>query len=249
MSMVRDECAGIKRLLKIKIKTQAKNFIWFYIVAALMLLWSLAAFITGVTQNNNPVKLYNVTDYSFAFFIGMIVGFIVVMLMYRSINARLSVFPQTNTGRFASTLLIEYILATAVSLTALVMYLLYYAVVLVFSVFTENIYFALKTGIGFIAAGFFVHLAYSFLIIAVVELVGVILRKFTYYAAVAFTAAVALAVINLMTFIEHAPDVLAFLIKEPSLRRQQKREHKHLGRVIWMNVIMTFILRLCAATD
>ena len=217
MSMVKNEFAGAISLLRVRIKTQTRNFIWFYIVAAVLLLGALAAFIIGVTQNSESVKHYNVTDWSATLFIGAIIGFIIIMLTYRSINAKLSVFPQTNNSRFVSTLLFDYIFALTVSLTALVMYLLYCCVVKIFSVFTGNLYFALRIDIGFIIAGFFVQLAYSFLVVAFIELVGTLLRKFTYYAAVVFTAACALAIGNLMAVIEYAPKVLAFLVKESSL--------------------------------
>jgi hypothetical protein len=85
------------------------------------------------------------------------------------------------------------------------------------SLFRENIYFALTVDAGFIITGFFVYLVYVFLILSVIELAGTILRKWTYYAAGAFVAGFTLMIVNITHVIEHAPGVLAFLIREPSL--------------------------------
>jgi len=97
------------------------------------------------------------------------------------------------------------------------MYLLHLGVIKTLSAFTDNIYFALNINIGFIFVGFFVYIAYIFLIIATIELAGAALRKWTYYAAVAFTAIWALSIVNVVSVIEYTPKVLAFLINEPSL--------------------------------
>ena len=217
MFMVKGECANIVKLLKVKIWFTGKNFIIFPIIAALMFLSSLAMTIAGVIHSGGEgVNFYQVTDYSSTFVFGLIIAYIVMMFMYRYSNDKLSVFPQTNNARFITTQAVNYIIAVWVGLTILTMYLLYYGAIKILSIFYDSVRFAINFNVGFIVAGFITFILYSFIIVAVIDLIGVILRKWTYYAAAVFTALIALAVVNIMTVIEYAPKALAFLVKEPS---------------------------------
>jgi hypothetical protein len=97
------------------------------------------------------------------------------------------------------------------------MYLINLGTFKLMSVFYDNIIFALNIDIEFIIAGFFVYLAYSFLIVSAIELIGAVLRKWTYYAAVALTTLFALVIVNLPRIIGQLSRIFAFLIAEPSL--------------------------------
>ena len=96
-------------------------------------------------------------------------------------------------------------------------YLIRYIIIWVLMLFMDNVHFALDFDLSFIILGFFVYVAYSLLIVATIELIGVILRKWTYYAIVGFTAALSLLIANFSTVIESASSVAAFLTEEPSL--------------------------------
>jgi hypothetical protein len=158
-----------------------------------------------------------VSDMSVPFFAGAVIGFLILMFLYRQTNAKLSVFPQTNNSRFISSLAINYAIAGVVAIVALIMYLLSLAVFKILSRFVDNIYFALNIDIWFIVFGFFVYLAYIFLFIAFIELIAAILRKWTYYAIAVFVALASLAAVNIAAVVEQAPNALSFLIREPSL--------------------------------
>jgi len=216
MFMVKDEFASIKNLLRVRIKTQARNFVWFFVVMALILVGTLAGTVIGIIRSD-AVSYYNIGDYSTWFLVGMLAGYIIQIAMYRNTNNKLSVYPQTNNSRFISSLLFNIAWVLTLALSVVAIYLIKYGVLSLFSVFIDNIHFALNFDIGFVVAGFFVYAAYSLLFVAVAELIGVILRKWTYYAMVVFTAATSLLVINIMAVIEHTPSALAFLIHEPSL--------------------------------
>ena len=217
MFMVKSEYANIVNLLKVKIKTNGKNFFWFPIIAGILFCGNLAMTVAGIIQSGGKgVNFYQVTDYSTSFFFGMIIAYTIMMFMYREINDKLSMFPQTNTVRFITSVVINCLIAVFVGLTTLVMYLLYYAAIKILSLFYGSVHFALNFDSGFIVAGFITFLLYSFIIAAVIDLIGVILRKWTIYAAVIIITLMALAVVNIMAVIEYAPKVLAFLVKEPS---------------------------------
>ena len=218
MFMVKGEFANIGNLVKVRLKTQAKDFYWFCIVAAIMLCGGIAMTVSGIAGNSDfGVYNYSLTDYSASFFLGVIVAVIVIAFMYRQMNDKLSVFPQTNNSRFISTQILGYMIVVGVAATALVMYLLCYASVSILSAFVDNIYLALDFNAGFIAAGFFIFLAYSFLIVALIELAAACLRKWTYYAAAILTALIVLAIVNIGPVVDYAPKVLSFLINEQSV--------------------------------
>jgi hypothetical protein len=167
--------------------------------------------------NNNDRLYYDVSDLSGFLLFGLIIGLIVSVIIYRTTNVKLSVYPQTNNSRLISSMLLNYFIIVSVLLINLVMYLINLGVFKLMSDFSYNIVFALNINVGFIIAGFFIYLAYSFLIVSIIELIGALLRKWTYYAAVALTTLFVLLVVNFVRVIGHLPGILAFLVSEPSL--------------------------------
>ena len=213
----KEELTNAKNLLRIRLKTQVKPFIWLFIVFALFLLNSLIGTITSIVSNENTIIYNIVSDSSVLWLVAIGVGFVIGNIMYRSTNAKLSVFPQTNNSRFISWLLSNYFLVTAIALALLVTYLVNYGVIMLMSVFIDGIYLVLNVDFGFIVAGFFTYLAYSFLIVAIIEFIGTVIRKWLYYAIVTFVALFSLMIVYLEKTIEYIPRMLSFLIAEPSI--------------------------------
>jgi len=214
--MVKDEYATIKNLLKIRFKTGAKGFMWFAIAIAFLLVWSLSSTVLGITRSET-IRFHNINDYSVMFLASMALMLAIQMFMYKTTNDRLSVYPQTNTSRFVSSLLYSFALVAIFAFTVLIIYLIQYGVFLLVFTFSSNMYFSLNFSMGLLIVGVFVYLAYGLLIVAAIELLGVVLRKWTYYAFVALAAVLTLIVVNLNAFIEGIPNALAFLINESSL--------------------------------
>jgi len=215
--MVKDEFANMQNLLRVRFKTHAKLFMWLFIIYALMLLSSLVSTISSILENINTIHYHIVSDNSVLLLYAIVFGFTVGNIMYRSTNAKLSVFPQTNNSRLVSWLLLNYSVAITIALILLIIYFTNYGVIMLMSVFIDGIHLALNVDFGFIIAGFFVYLMYSFLIIAIIEFVGAVIRKWSYYAIVTFIALFTLMIVNIERVIEHIPRVLSFLIAEPSL--------------------------------
>jgi hypothetical protein len=182
-----------------------------------MLLSSLVGTISSILENIHAMHFYVVSDNSVLALICMVFGFTIGSIMYRSTNAKLSVFPQTNNSRLVSWLLLNYSVAITIALVLLIIYFVNYGVIMLMSVFIDGIHLALNVDFGFVVAGFFVYLMYSFLIIAVIKLIGAVIRKWSYYAIVTFIALFAFMIVNIVRVIEYIPIVLSFLIAEPSL--------------------------------
>ena len=217
MFMVKDEFANVIKLTKVRLRSQSNSWGWFAVAMACILSASLSGMIFAIVRNNNFIHTYTVSDFSWSFFVGILIGCIVRLFTYRKTNAKQSVFPQTNSSRLISSLLVMYYISLITIISVLIMYLLHYGTAVLMSSFTDNIHLELNTGVGFIASGFLASLAYTFLAIAIIELIAAILRKWTPYAGIAFVALFSLAVVNFDRVSEYALNVLAFLIREPSL--------------------------------
>ncbi|MCL2709085.1 MAG: hypothetical protein FWF03_08230 [Defluviitaleaceae bacterium] len=217
MLMVKENYENTRSLLKVRLKTQARGFYWTAAVFAVLLVGSLSAAPIGMIGSEDSLQYYTITDYSVVFFYVIAIIFIIAVFSHRHTNARLSAFPQTNDSRYVSSLLLNFMFAFAVTLAACAAYLAHIGVFKLIAAFGYNICFALDFSAGFIAAGFFVHLAYASLILALLELIGAALRKWAPYAGVALTAVLALLVVNIGFVVENAPVYLAFILREPSL--------------------------------
>ena len=215
---LKDEWVNIRKLLKVKLQLQKKVLPWFLSAWAFMFISSIASPISTILYNNSPPGLsyYNMPDFSVTFFFGLIIAYITLMFLYRSMNDKLSVFPQTNTSRFVTTQAGYYIAAIILALISLISYLCYYGSFKLLSHFAENIYFALNFNAGFVIAGFFTFLIYIFIIIATLELIGTILRRWTYYAIVILTSLVVLGILYIGRVIEYLPSLLSFIVREQS---------------------------------
>ena len=216
MFMVKDEYANMKNLFRVRVKSYTATFIWFFVVITFVFLASLTGTVVGILRSDT-VRYYNITDFSGWMIFGLALGYVLQAFIYRNTNAKLSVYPQTNNSRFISSLLYNYIWVFIAALTVLVAYLLQYGVLSMLSVFVDNIHFALNFDMGFVVAGYFAYVLYVLLLVAVIELIAVILRKWTYYALAAFTAISSLLIVNFSMVIERAPNTLAFLFREASL--------------------------------
>jgi len=217
MFVVKDEYDNIKKLTKVKFTVARKGILFFCFAATVVFLASLTSTIYGIMNQEVSAQFHDVADFSVTFFYVLILVLFVLMRNYRPGNENLSMFPQTNTSRFISSQIINYTLVLCVGYVSLVMYLLYSGAIKILSTLTDNIHVVPGFDIGFVHVGFFIFIAYGFLGVAVIDIVGVILRKWTYYAGSAFIALLILALINSNTVAIYTPRILDFLIGEPSI--------------------------------
>jgi hypothetical protein len=214
--MVKEEYANIKNLLKLRLKLNIKGFVWLLVILSLIIFVPFSESVVRILRGDGII-FYNMADFSIALLIFVGGGFFVQTLMYKGQNDALSVFPQTNNSRFVSSLLCNFIVAFGLVGFVLAVFLVRHFVILLLGVFVDNLYFALDFSVGLMVVGFFVYVIYSLLLVSFFELVGVILRKWTYYAIVAFTAALSLILANMNTVVESLPYVFGFLTGESSV--------------------------------
>ncbi|MCL1883631.1 MAG: hypothetical protein FWF81_07775 [Defluviitaleaceae bacterium] len=217
MFMVKDEWTNTKNLLRVRLKVQVKDFVLLFIIMSLFLGVSLGGTIFRIVRSEYFIRFYNLNDESIMFLFGVVFVIVAQVLSYRNTNNRLSVFPQSNSSRFASSIIFSVIWIVVLSLCLLLSYLIKYSVLRILSAFMDNIHFALDFSFGFAVAGIFVYIAYCLLILAVFELIGAVFRKWNFYALLVLIAIFIIAYSNIDAAIEHAINILSFLTGEASL--------------------------------
>ena len=95
MFMVKEEFTNIRKLFLVRLKSATTGYIVFALVFTGLLLIPLINNVIEIASNNTR-PYYLVSDLSEFIIFGLIIGFIVSVIIYRSTNVKLSVYPQTN---------------------------------------------------------------------------------------------------------------------------------------------------------
>ena len=216
--MVKKELASISKLVKIKLHTQKWSLFWFSLIAFILCAVGVFIVVIGIINHNEPgFAHHSINDFSNTFFYGIVLLCTIFMFLYRYTNKYYNVFPQSNTGRFASNLVYNYVWVFLLCFAALAIYLLSYGAIMLFSAFREDVYFALVFDIRFVLVGFLAYVLYCFLAVAAIEFIGVVLRKWRLYAAVVLTALVASSVYGASSVVfQRGVGMLSILTDEPS---------------------------------
>ena len=185
MFMVKNELQNALKLTRAKL---GSNYIKLSGIAIAMFIIFVGNFLPTAIRifSDEAVGVvpYSIMDISMIIFFGLSVAWVVLMLTYRQKSDELAIFPQTNTSRFVSHLLVNYLSVLIAAVVVLVAYLLEYGAFSLIAKQKEHVYLALDFDWGFVLAGFCTFILYSFLAIAVCGLIGAILRKWKLYAAV-----------------------------------------------------------------
>jgi len=217
MFMVKDEYINTKNLLRARLLATKPYTTWCVLVVAIFAIGIIGSTAIGILQHSQGMQYRQATDFSVSVFVGLLIGYVIGMFIYRSTNKKLAVYPQTNNSRFLSSLISNYVAIVGVAVVLLMIYLMHFGTVRLMSVFIDGIHFAFNFSLGFVFAGFFVFLSYSFLIVATIELFGVILRKWRHYAVIVFTVILSVMIGNWNGIADHMQNTLAFIIGESSL--------------------------------
>ena len=217
MFMEKTGMRNTARLIRIKLKNTKRSRLALCIIALLVLCSNLAAALNNIFTQEDGVTASRLQDMAVLFAIGVLVGIAVKACVYRTQNQLYSVFPQTNTSRFLSNQVIDYILILYMAVALLLIYLVEYAVVAVIAIFKSNVKIVYNFNLGFLVSGFFVLIMYAAIIMAAITLVAVLVRKFRIYAILGFGAVVALIIMLMPMAVELYGKVLGFLIFESDL--------------------------------
>ncbi|MCL2426835.1 MAG: hypothetical protein FWD05_10930 [Oscillospiraceae bacterium] len=217
MFMVKDEYINTKKLIHARFLAQKLHLKWVYLVYTLIAIGTIGSTVVWMLTSGQGLHHRISSDLSVTVFLGIFIGYVVIMFVYKSDNNKFAVYPQTNNSRFLSSLISNHLGIIFVATFLLVLYFMHFGTARLMSVFIDDIHFALNFSLGFVIAGFFVYLSYSFLLLALITLFGAIVRKWKHYAVLAFAVILSIMIGNLNTVIEIIPDALAFIIREPSL--------------------------------
>ncbi len=218
MSMVKNELNNTMKLFRVKIHASKRIYPWLFLAFGILFLTSSASTVVSIfNEKVNGALIYRINDYSSILVVGLSIGLLISMALYRTFNDYWSVLPQTNTARFVSTQLLSHAIVLIFGLLSLMLYLLQQGLFKFTTIFSPYVYFALDFDFLFVVTGFFVFIAYSSLIAALYGLIGVILRKWKIYAVIIMIAISALLIANSEWTSRNIPKIFDFLFDEPSL--------------------------------
>jgi len=214
MFMVKNEFANTIDLLKVRMALQKKPIAIIALFFAVIFVGVVVINIYNATRYSEVLRWQHFSEISVWVFLTC---YVVAMRSYRSSNDRLSVFPQTKKSRYVSWLLFGYIITILIFVGILLAHLLHHGALWLLVLMGYDIRFALGFDIVFLIVGCLVYIAYAFLFIAFIELIGAILRKWRIYAIMVFTLLASLIIANFFRFADAFFNMLEFLTSEPSL--------------------------------
>lgn len=217
MFMVKEEYLYIKKLTLTKIRSGKRGYFIYLAIMAFLMLSNLIPSIFLLYKDNNTTFFIKIQEFSLFLFFGLIIGYITINLLYRIQNDYYSIYPQTNSVRFLSSILVSFLTTVVVALTSLGIYIIDSIILRIISLFNKNIAFALNFDIGFVIVGFFTFTIYSLLLLSFFTLLGAIIRKFGIYAIIVLITLVATLIINIVWSLHIIQRLLGFIVYEQNI--------------------------------
>lgn len=169
---------NIRYLTKVRSKdcTGVRN------IAIFLLFLFAVTFLTTLTHSifdkNVNLEITYAQTYSYWAFLCMILLSVYYTLTYQDYNNKNLVFPQSNVSSILSLQLYCYLSFIKLQLFALFLYFIHYGLLLLMDSILGIFEFAYQFSIPYIIKGFCVNIAYGFLIMSSIQLLGSFDRKF-----------------------------------------------------------------------
>lgn len=217
MFMGKNELENIQALTKVKLRNSKWFLVWSGIIMVTIFAINLTSnMIMLIKTTDFAVSIY-MLDFSTLFLVFLMIFLIIYQITYRQTNDLYAVYPQTNTSRFQSSLLYQYEIIAMLGSMNLVLYLFEFALFRFLSNCNNNIVILLEFNLSFILIGFLTFLAYAFVAVSVLSLLGALLRKIGYFALPVVVALLSLFIANLQWSIKLIQKISAFITGEQSI--------------------------------
>ncbi len=223
MFMGKDELKNLKDLIKLRFRINKWSSITLALVIIVFYVGNILPLTVQLLSGTFTATSYFVQDISFSFFIGLIVGLLLMEFSYGQSNTLLAVFPQTNNTRFISHQIFQYSYILLVALLFLIFYLLQYGFMRLITANMEEIMIAPGFDLNAIVSGLFVFILYAFLLSSILALCGTLIRRFKFYAMGFWVVALLLILTNMaksralisqaLSFVTGESDLWLFFIK------------------------------------
>jgi len=216
MFVGKNELKNAWDLTKIRLFNGKTGWIYLFLSTGILMLTNLVPTLIALFRQTEGVASYSMVNHSSLFPLGGLIGIAIMTCFYRQTNDKYTVYPQSNTSRFLSVQMLYHIVFAAVAVLALLLYLIQYAVFALLARSYENIVLIYGFSLKFALCGFCVLLIYGLVFMAVITLLGALIRKFTLYAMLCFAVLLGFLFAKLEQVIPLFIRLFGFLLLEKS---------------------------------
>ncbi len=191
MFMGNDEIKNTLALTRIKIRSSRVMALRVLLIMGLVYLAVIILTLINVLKYKAVVSDILIYDYSYFHFLAIVVVAITTNIRYKQINDVYAIYPQTVSSRYLSTQAFLHLWLGVLTILPFIVYVIQFVTYKLLSEFNSNIILAFRTDLEMILMGILIFFLYGMLAIALVSLIGVLIRKFGTIAIACFTLLIA----------------------------------------------------------
>ncbi|MCL1791122.1 MAG: hypothetical protein FWG40_07175 [Peptococcaceae bacterium] len=200
LGIIKDELLNTGKLTALQLKNTGNGRPWLLIAFGFLFLGSMLPFVITISRPIGSLSDYYAPDYAEPIAIGLAFTIIMMTLMFKNSNSKLSMYPQTRTSRFLAEKARYYVLILVVGVGTLVFYLFEHALLALLDLVGANIILVYRFDIEFVVAGFLVGVLYMALVTETVLALRTLISKFKLISVTIIILHTGLFILNPMEF-------------------------------------------------
>jgi len=174
-------------LFRIRLRDAGRGIIFVLLGMSALVIFDLARNLMRIaTGSYGGYNSYHLPDYSV--FLLILTPMAIAYTCWQEATGKSSIYPQTSTSRFMSTLMLSLFLVFLALVSALVLYGLLYLTVLLLGLWNSSIILAYSFPIGFLLQGFIAAFVFLGMVTIAIVSVSFLVRSFRAYAAIPIVA-------------------------------------------------------------
>ena len=196
-------------LFRIRLRDAGRGIAFVLVGMAVLVIFDLVRNLMRIAaESYGGYSSYHLPDYSV--FLLILTPLAIAYTCWQEATGKSSIYPQTSTSRFMSTLMLSFFLVFLALVSALVLYGLLYVIILLLGLWDSSIILAYSFPLGFLLQGFIAAFVFLSMVTIAIVSVSFLVRSFRAYAAIPIVALTFLgmfyrASISPSAFTEFAP--------------------------------------------
>ena len=181
-------------LFRIRLRDAGRGIAFVLIGMAALVIFDLVRNLMRIAESFGGYVSYHLPDYSV--FLLILTPLAIAYTCWQEATGKSSIYPQTSTSRFMSTLMLSFFLVFLALVSALVLYGLLYVIILLLGLWNSSIILAYSFPIGFLLQGFIAAFVFLGMVTIAIVSVSFLVRSFRAYAAVPILGLTLLGVLH-----------------------------------------------------
>ena len=169
-------------LFRIRLRDAGRGIAFVLAGMTALVLFDLVRNLMRIAESFGGYGSYHLPDYSV--FLLILTPLAIAYTCWQEATGKSSIYPQTSTSRFMSTLMLSFFLVFLALMSALVLYGLLYVIILLLGLWNNSIILAYSFPIGFLLQGFIAAFVFLGMVTIAIVSVSFLVRSFRAYAAV-----------------------------------------------------------------